>query len=52
MLASIPVITFFALVLGALLTVIFVFEAFVTQLYTGPGHKYIVSLPFVFLYVI
>lgn len=43
MVASIPVIFFFGVVLAALLTSIFVFEAFVTQLYTGPGHKYIVS---------
>jgi anoctamin-10 len=43
MVASIPVIIFFGIVLAGLLTSIFVFEAFVTQLYTGPGHKYIVS---------
>jgi hypothetical protein len=49
MVASFPVILFFALVLAALLTSIFVFEAFVTQLYTGPGHKYIVSLWSAFL---
>lgn len=42
-LASIPVILFFASVLAVLLTGIFVFEAFVTHLYTGPGHKLIVS---------
>lgn len=42
MLANIPVISMFAAVLGALLTAIFIFEAFVTQLYTGPGHKYLV----------
>ena len=45
MVASVPVILLFAAVLAALLTAIFVFEAFVTHLYTGPGHKYIVSLP-------
>jgi hypothetical protein len=44
MVASVPVIVFFGVVLAGLLTSIFVFEAFVTQLYTGPGHKYIVSL--------
>ena len=43
MVASIPVIILFGIVLAGLLTSIFVFEAFVTQLYTGPGHKYIVS---------
>lgn len=42
-LASLPVILFFASVLAVLLTAIFVFEAFVTHLYTGPGHKLIVS---------
>lgn len=44
-LSSLPVILLFAVALAALLTAIFVFEAFVTQLYTGPGHKYIVSGP-------
>lgn len=43
MLASVPVILGFAALLFALMTGIFVFEAFVTQLYTGPGHKFIVS---------
>ena len=42
-LASLPLILFFASVLAVLLTGIFVFEAFVTQLYTGPGHQLIVS---------
>lgn len=42
-LASIPVIVFFAGILSAILTVIFVFEAFVTQLYQGPGKNLIVS---------
>jgi hypothetical protein len=41
-LASVPVILFFAALLFGLLTVIFVFEAFVTTLYTGPGHEYVV----------
>jgi anoctamin-10 len=41
--ASVPVIVMFASILAALLTGIFVIEAFVTQLYTGPGHKYVVS---------
>ena len=43
MAASLPVILLFVAVLGVLLTAIFVFEAFVTQLYTGPGRQYIVS---------
>ena len=43
MAASILFIIFFALILAALLTVIFAFEAFVMELYTGPGQKYIVS---------
>ncbi|GLB43323.1 putative calcium-activated chloride channel [Lyophyllum shimeji] len=44
-LASLPVILLFAGILTALLTGIFVFEAFVTHLYTGPGHKYIAFSP-------
>lgn len=39
---SIPVILFFAAVLTCLLTGIFIFEAFVTQLYKGPGVKFLV----------
>ncbi|SRR6266404_2832990 len=42
-LVSAPVIALFATILAILLTAIFVFEAFVTALYTGPGHQYIVS---------
>lgn len=42
-LASIPVIIFFAGILSAILTGIFIFEAFVTQLYEGPGKQLIVS---------
>ncbi len=42
-LVSVPVIALFASVLAVLLSAIFVFEAFVTTLYTGPGHRYIVS---------
>ncbi|KAJ3774182.1 calcium-activated chloride channel-domain-containing protein [Lentinula raphanica] len=45
MLASVPVILAFAALLSALMTGIFVFEAFVTQLYTGPGHKFISFSP-------
>ena len=42
MATSVPVILLFIVVLLTLLTAIFVFEAFVTRLYTGPGHKFIV----------
>ncbi|KAI0759326.1 DUF590-domain-containing protein [Irpex lacteus] len=42
MLTSVPVILFFAAVLVSLLTGIFMFEAFVTHLYKGPGMKYLV----------
>ncbi|KAI0675957.1 DUF590-domain-containing protein [Trametes maxima] len=41
LLASLPVFLLFASVLAAILTGIFVFEAFVTHLYTGPGHRFI-----------
>ena len=42
--ASIPVIIFFAAALASLLMAIFILEAFVTVLYTGPGHQFIVCL--------
>jgi len=41
--ASIPVILLFASVLAVVLTGVFVLEAFVTQLYKGPGHRIVVS---------
>ncbi|KAF8662796.1 hypothetical protein AX16_001080 [Volvariella volvacea WC 439] len=44
-LASLPVILTFAGVLFALLTAIFVFEAFVAHLYTGPGNRFISLAP-------
>ncbi|KIJ37486.1 hypothetical protein M422DRAFT_33795 [Sphaerobolus stellatus SS14] len=44
-LASVPIILAFSVVLAALLTAIFVFEAFVTQLYRGPLHDYISFAP-------
>ncbi|KAF8195000.1 calcium-activated chloride channel-domain-containing protein [Pholiota molesta] len=44
-LASIPVIIFFAGILSAILTGIFIFEAFVTQLYQGPGKQLITFSP-------
>ncbi|KAF9224572.1 DUF590-domain-containing protein [Gyrodon lividus] len=43
--ASIPVILLFASVLAVLLTGIFVLEAFVTQLYKGPGHRIVAFSP-------
>ena len=43
-LASIPIIILFGGLLSALLTMIFVFEAFVTELYQGPGKQLIVSI--------
>ncbi|KAI0085807.1 DUF590-domain-containing protein [Irpex rosettiformis] len=45
MLASVPVILLFGAVLVSLLTGIFVFEAFVTQLYKGPGVKFLSFSP-------
>ncbi|KAH7921987.1 DUF590-domain-containing protein [Leucogyrophana mollusca] len=45
MVASIPVILLFASVLASVLTGIFVLEAFVTQLYKGPGHKFVSFSP-------
>ena len=47
--ASLPVVLFFAGILAAILTGIFLFEAFVTALYTGPGHMIIVSYASPFL---
>ncbi|KAF8962021.1 calcium-activated chloride channel-domain-containing protein [Flammula alnicola] len=44
-LASVPVIVFFAGILSAILTGIFVFEAFVTELYQGPGKQLITFSP-------
>lgn len=44
-LTSLPVIGACAIVLAILLTGIFVIEAFVTQLYTGPGHQVAALVP-------
>lgn len=44
-LAGLPVTLFFAAILAALLTGIFLFEAFVTQLYKGPGAKFLSFSP-------
>ncbi|KAF8511795.1 DUF590-domain-containing protein [Hysterangium stoloniferum] len=43
--SSLPMILIFGGILGALLTAIFIFEAFVTQLYQGPFHQYISLAP-------
>ncbi|KAI9464809.1 DUF590-domain-containing protein [Russula earlei] len=48
-LVSVPVIALFASILAVLLTAIFIFEAFVTTIYTGPGHEYLSFVPTVFL---
>ncbi|KAF8586456.1 DUF590-domain-containing protein [Ramaria rubella] len=45
MATSLPIILFFAAILAALLTAIFVFEAFVTRFYQGPLHQYISLAP-------
>ncbi|KEP50066.1 response to osmotic stress-like protein [Rhizoctonia solani 123E] len=42
---SVPVISLFGILLGGLLTAIFLFEAFVTQLYDGPGKDYLGFIP-------
>ena len=42
MVASLPILLLCAGILAAILTGIFIFEAFVTTIYKGPGHKYIV----------
>ncbi|KAF8817614.1 DUF590-domain-containing protein [Phlegmacium glaucopus] len=44
-LASVPIIILFTGLLSAILTAIFVFEAFVTRLYEGPGKKLITFSP-------
>ena len=48
-LASLPVMLLFVTVLALVLTGIFIFEAFVTKLYTGPGHQYIVREVYVWI---
>ncbi|KAF8167034.1 calcium-activated chloride channel-domain-containing protein [Mycena galopus ATCC 62051] len=45
MIASLPVILLFGAVLVSILTGIFVVEAFVAELYTGPGHRFISLSP-------
>jgi anoctamin-10 len=50
-LVSVPVIVLFVVILTVLLTAIFIFEAFVTTLYTGPGHEYIVSHRFICFHI-
>ncbi|KIY63984.1 DUF590-domain-containing protein [Cylindrobasidium torrendii FP15055 ss-10] len=48
-LGSIPVVLAFVGALVVVLTSTFVFEAFVTRLYTGPGHQYIGLSPTILL---
>lgn len=43
MMASVPVIMFFVAILAALLFLVFIFEAFMADLYTGPGNRFVVS---------
>ena len=43
MMASVPVIMLFAAILAALLFLVFIFEAFIADLYTGPGSRFVVS---------
>lgn len=43
MMASAPVIMLFVAILAALLFLVFIFEAFITDLYTGPGNRFVVS---------
>ncbi|KAF9529637.1 calcium-activated chloride channel-domain-containing protein [Crepidotus variabilis] len=50
--ASIPVIIFWAGLLTAILTGIFVFEAFITHLYEGPGKKFLSFSPTIFFVVL
>ncbi|KAG2153495.1 calcium-activated chloride channel-domain-containing protein [Suillus bovinus] len=45
MMAGLPVILLFATILAVILTGTFVLEAFVTQLYKGPGHTYVSFAP-------
>ncbi|OBZ66740.1 hypothetical protein A0H81_13200 [Grifola frondosa] len=51
MIASLPVILLFAAILAVVLTGIFIFEAFVTQLYTGPGHRFISFSPTILFFL-
>ncbi|GJJ11388.1 hypothetical protein Clacol_005621 [Clathrus columnatus] len=48
-LASVPLIILFGALLAAVLTGIFIIEAFVTQLYHGPGYQYVSLFPTVLL---
>jgi len=47
--ASIPVILVFAAIMAALLFGVFILEAFVAQMYTGPGKEYITLAPTILL---
>lgn len=50
--ASVPIILLFACVLSAILTGIFIFESFITELYEGPGKQLIVRSCFVSLFLL
>ncbi|CCM01832.1 uncharacterized protein FIBRA_03900 [Fibroporia radiculosa] len=52
MITGLPVILLFATVLAALLTSMFLFEAFVTELYTGPGHRFLSFAPTIIVSVV
>ncbi|KDQ06303.1 hypothetical protein BOTBODRAFT_121703 [Botryobasidium botryosum FD-172 SS1] len=43
--AALPIIFLFAVMLSAVVTTIFIFEAFASQLYRGPGHEYMSYVP-------
>lgn len=45
MVASVPILTACGTVLGALLTGIFIFEAFFAHLYDGPGKQVLSLIP-------
>ncbi|KDQ51062.1 hypothetical protein JAAARDRAFT_185547 [Jaapia argillacea MUCL 33604] len=45
MIASVPVMILFAVALAVLLTAMFIFEAFIMHLYTGPGSQYMGFAP-------
>jgi anoctamin-10 len=45
MVATLPVVLAFVVILSTLLTAMFVFEAFITHLYTGPGQKFVGFAP-------
>ncbi|KZT70878.1 DUF590-domain-containing protein [Daedalea quercina L-15889] len=52
MLAGLPVIMLFAAVLAVLLMIVFVFEAFIATLYTGPGSRFVSFAPTIIVSVV